>query len=112
MTPWVIFSVFLALGFVTVGSEFCERKVHSDGHIYMFLGEEDTNAHGCKDSYTYERVGQPGSKYCFRIGLGNSTCTSCQDCTCSECKTTTNCCGCSLTCDNKTTTCKCPQEDE
>merc|ERR1719295_2066732 len=45
----------------------CEEK--TVGNVtYRKVGVEDTSAYGCESGCTYEKVDNPGSKYCFKKG--------------------------------------------
>merc|ERR1712142_14989 len=45
----------------------CEEKTVGDV-TYRKIGVEDTSTYGCESGCTYEKVGYPGSKYCFKKG--------------------------------------------
>merc|ERR1712002_555990 len=61
--------VTLLLGFTNGASipECCKEKMVG-GVSYVLKEETDTERYGCKSNCVFERVGSPGSKYCFKEG--------------------------------------------
>lgn len=51
----------------------CERKIVK-GHMYVLVDENGSVPSNCTSSCVYELVHEPGSRYCFSPGEGESDC--------------------------------------
>merc|ERR1712106_1144224 len=51
----------------------CKQKVVGLS-AYIMLNETDTKEHGCKDNFVYEKLGSPGSRFCFKKGDLSAAC--------------------------------------